>query len=359
MMAEPPIVAEPPAPAAPPPAPSRPPQRGPTTPQYILGLFVLWQLFFLVASNFIGMVQSVQKHTSYIPKDWKKKIDRHASWFFNENSHFNDALKAVDGITDRWAYLTCQPQGWSLFAPNVGREITFVAVEMRWDDHDPWARPAPAGAEMPYAPELLLSENEPRDPTHFFRWGKFRLRKYESYLDVSLTVDSKDPAEVASDWEEQIKKRLTYNQDRRWDNIHAYFLSRFRDFRETHPNRPMPRQFILHVRRYDIPRPSEFSLSWYRPDSLPICRWKPGNAGDQPPSEPDDTEPVSPYYQMERYVPSVYDVLCSDIPDLRKNASPEVLAFIGYWSQAGLPFGFVSAGAYQRTFAPGHFVKLD
>ena len=41
---------------------------------------------------------------------------------------------------------------------------------------------------MPYQPELLLSDNEPVNPRRFFRLGRFRLRKYESGLDLVLRV---------------------------------------------------------------------------------------------------------------------------------------------------------------------------
>jgi hypothetical protein len=323
------------------PAPTR---RGPSNAQYLLGLFVLWQLFFLCASNFIGLVQGIQESESYIPKSLKKEIERQFPWFLNENSHFNDALKAIDGITDRWAYLSCQPQGWTLFAPNVGHEATFVAVEMRWDNIDPLAAPGVRPA-MPYVPEMLLSENEPRDPTHFFRLGKFRLRKYESYLDVSLTCESDtDSEQIADDWSGQIQRCLT----KRWANIHAYFLCRFRAFQEKHPRRPMPQQFILHVRRFEIPRPEAYSTAWYSPSSLPIARWKPGDRADE-----------SPRLQMQRYVPRAYDVICANNPGFRARFRPELLALLSYWSQPTQPLSFMFAGAYHRAFESGKFVPLD
>ena len=34
----------------------------------------------------------------------------------------------------RWADLTGQQQPWSLFAPAVGADVTFPAVEFRWHD---------------------------------------------------------------------------------------------------------------------------------------------------------------------------------------------------------------------------------
>jgi hypothetical protein len=363
--------------------------RGPTSAQYFLGLFVLWQLFFLFASNIGGLIQDVQNHTSYLPRDWSQKINRVVPGLLGKKDRVNDVLVTIEGNTDRWAYLTCQPQSWRLFAPNAGKDATFVAVELRWDDGDPLS---PGKADrfkkgsgtfgrstllavpakvpdpflnreaMPYAPELLLSENEPRDPRSFFRMGQFRLRKYESNLDVSLTLTSGDDlAAIAEEWERQIKDRLS----NRWDNIHAYFLCRFRDYQKRHPERPMPRQMILHVRRYDIPGPDQFSTSWYFPDSLPMVRWKPPVINTvliaivgAAPGISGVTED-SPYYRMERYVPSAFDVLCSARPAIRAHVNPEVLALMAYWPQPAQPLAFALAGIQHRIFIPGHFVVLN
>src|SRR5262249_54091092 len=153
------------------------------------------------------------------------------------------------------------------FAPGVDQDITFVAVELRWD---PEGRSQPA--RPPFPAELLLSENEPEDPTAFFRWGKFRLRKYESYLDLSLTVaPGQDPAEAAGRRREQVRKKVA----KEWDTIHAYFQYRWQSYRSEHPGRPLPTKFILHVRQYHIPEPGGASGALPVPASFPIARWRP------------------------------------------------------------------------------------
>jgi hypothetical protein len=267
-----------------------PPPRRPSNLQVFLGLFILWQLFFLFWSNFLGYANSIRDDEDYqekLPQLWYDFVEHCLGWRLKEEGlkwmkkegHLDDACKTIRGLTDRWEELTNQPQNWSLFAPQVGREVTFVAVELRWD------RPAKSGkkpggreAPVPYAPELLLSENEPADPARFFRVGRFRLRKYESNLDVILREDDD---ETEAETRERWRKRIRGKVEREWDTIPAYLKLRCRAYLAEHPDRPRPRQVILLVRQYTIPAPGEFSRDWYRaPRSMKMARWQPGVSFD-------------------------------------------------------------------------------
>jgi hypothetical protein len=253
-------------------AADKPPRRGPTTAQYFLGLFVLWQLFFLFASNLISLGDTLRdSDKEYLSKEWKQRLNLLAPGWENKQGHFHDALNVVESITLRWEQLSAQPQNWSLFAPGVSEQVTFVAVELRWDDPDgaDWEK-----GQMPYAPEPLLSDNEPRDPTRFFRLGKFRLRKYESYLDVILRQYEKEtPEEAVEHWQGKIRE-LVKDQSA---TIPAYLKLRYRQYAEEHPDRPPPRQVILLVRRYTIPEPEDYSEDWYHHrKTVPVARWRPG-----------------------------------------------------------------------------------
>jgi hypothetical protein len=266
-----------PEPLAPQPSPKTvPPSNArPTTAQVFLGIFILWQMFFLFASNLVGLLGEVRNETSYqknFPRDWLGVITKTFPDWLNKEGHVHDALNVVKDLTTRWEQLAGQPQGWSLFAPEVTNQITFVAVELRWDD--PQTSKARRDRLAPYPPELLLSENEPKDKTRFFRWGKFRLRKYESYLDTVLRVykaetpEEKDETleEAVERWEKRIKKKVADEED----NIQAYLKMRCRQFMSKHADRPWPKQVILIVRRFEIPPPKEFSEDWYKdPRDMP------------------------------------------------------------------------------------------
>ncbi len=257
-----------PSPPAAAPAPGRP-----KTAQVFLGIFILWQIVFLFVSNFVNLGDDLRKEDEYrkkLPRDMEGVIKRTFPDWFDKKGYFHDFCAVLFGLTKRWEAFSGQPQGWSLFAPGITRQITFVAVELRWDD--PEDRHEGAGHMAPYPPELLLSENEPPDKARFFRVGKFRLRKYESYLDTVLRqyeaeVDEETgkvtPKETLREAVERWPKRIRDKVDDEEDNIVAYLHLRCKQYLESHPGRPHPRQVILLVRRFEIPKPGEFSEDWY------------------------------------------------------------------------------------------------
>jgi hypothetical protein len=292
---------------SPPSAPERPPvmhvpsPRGLRTAQVFLGMFVLWQLFYLCSANLLSLANKVRKKkgsndaTKTLPRGWQAVLNRIIPGWLDEKGHVHDCLDILDKVNDRWEKFTGQPEHWQLFAPGITRDITFVAVELRWDE-DPRSAPAVArplaplmvhnllelanlavasrGRALPYAPEPLPSKNEPANPKRFFKWGKFRLRKYESYLDLVLEVekDRETPAEAADRCQGEIKTKVRDE----WDKMLPYLRMRCREFLAEHPERPMPKQVILLVRRYEIPKPEEFSTEWYKPDVQTVARWQPG-----------------------------------------------------------------------------------
>jgi hypothetical protein len=255
---------------------SPPSSASPTTAQVFLGIFVLWQLFFLFTYNFVTLGNDLRKEEDYkkkLPRDWKGVIEKTFPDWFDKKGHFHDVCAAINGLNKRWSALGGQPQGWSLFAPEISKQITFVAVELRWDE--PERNRTRRRPMAPFPPELLLSENEPKDKAQFFRLGKFRLRKYESYLDTVLRKwDDETLQEAVERWGDRIRKKVK-DED---DNILAYLQMRWEEYSAEHPARPMPRQAILLVRRFEIPEPQNFSEDWYKDPrgdpqrQLPIAR---------------------------------------------------------------------------------------
>jgi hypothetical protein len=311
-----------PAPSPGPPLPpplayqgNRPPARGPTTAQVFLGLFVLGQLLFLSAANCLSIINELRDDQDdedvqeVMRRDWKKIVNRVAPGWLEKKGHIHDALEVVRSVVIRWEELTNQPQYWKLFAPYISKDVTFVAVEFRWEEvpnsaravHRPLAAlggsnplgvltltAAASQRPMPYQPELLLSENEPANPRQFFRAGRFRLRKYESGLDVVLRVKGNESLDRTVDrWRDQIKDKV----EKDWDNMLPYLRLRLRDFRACFPERRPPDQVILLVRHYRIPKPEKFSEKWYVPDTQPLARWQPG------------AEWVNGYLPIEYHIP--------------------------------------------------------
>jgi hypothetical protein len=247
-----------------------PPTGTPSTLQVLLGLFIVWQIIYGVVGNLLNVADE-SRSTLAAPEGEPAHVQKTAEvveWlapgWARKEGHVHDAAEVVAGLTRRWGQVTGQVQGWSLFAPSVGRHNTFVAVELRWDDGSPL--------------ELLLSDNEPADPNHFFRLGDFRLRKYESHIDVILTLHDDELTEAAAGrWRRLIEDKM----DTDAKDMLAYLQWRWRRFQQAHPDRPTPSQVIFYVRRFSIPPPEQVPWRWdtsnYQMfDMQPLARWQPG-----------------------------------------------------------------------------------
>jgi hypothetical protein len=261
-----------------------------TGPRLLLGAFILGQLAFLVVINFLELIKSARDE---LPKDYAKAIDRVVPGWPSKQGHFHDLADVADRLTRRYAQLTGQTQGWSLFAPDVGKQCVFPAVLVRWDE-DPLSAPAltrlltplaattpleasalraacSAGrpAAVPPAPVTILSDNEPRDVNRYFRLGRFRLRRLESNL-VLVLRQTKDetPAEAAERWRGRIYKLL----DEDGDVVKAYLRWRWGSYRKTHTGTPEPARLILVMRRWAIRPPEKAPPYWDGPFTMPVAR---------------------------------------------------------------------------------------
>ena len=163
----------------------------------------------------------------------------------------------AEQVFTRWVELTGQTQSWSLFAPNVWTHVPFDAVELRWD-----AKP----------PVLLLSDNEPRDIHRYFRVGYFRLRRFESSIDVGLPLDAdKQPEEMQDLWRRNIADRVREQAVA----MRAYMEWRMKRYMDDHPDLETPEQVILHLRVYRIPPPRTKPWDWSGPEDHVLARWRP------------------------------------------------------------------------------------
>jgi hypothetical protein len=308
--------------------PSPPASQPLTGPRILLGAFILWQLVFLFGVNFIELIHTARDD---LPKDYGKAIDRVFPGWPSKRGHFHDLTDMADRLTRRYAQLTGQTQGWSLFAPDVGRQCVFPAVLVRWDD-DPrsapaltrpltplgattplegaalWAaalrsplprsagesaarefatlaaanpleagvlraaRSAGLGVGVPPPPLTILSDNEPRDVHSYFRLGLFRLRRLEGNLVITLRVlEDETPAEAAKRWHRRIFKLL----DDDGDVVKAYLRWRWESYRRAHPGTPEPAQLILVMRRWAIRPPDRAPPYWDGPFTVPVARVQP------------------------------------------------------------------------------------
>lgn len=230
-----------------------------TNGQIWLGLFVVWQLFFMLAANGVDLLQRL----GLVAREIEPAIPSKASGRLTEGGHVLEFLDGVGYLTTRWGQLTGQPQGWALYAPFIRREITFLALEFHFDSSQ--------------APVKLLSANEPTDPGHFLRIAKSRLHQYEYRIEIALpSYDGKSPEELAEIWRTIIHDRV----QRDWRYLLAYAKYRLAGWQQEHRELPTPQEVILSVRSYRIPPSGTEPWMWIGPEDRPIARWRPGAAAD-------------------------------------------------------------------------------
>jgi hypothetical protein len=225
--------------------------RKPSIPRFLLGLFVVWQLFFLLMSNFLPFVPHGKEEHDELTDD----LTLHG-----QATGVRPLQNAVEGlalVTDRWLEVTGQLQGWSLFAPTFPPQAGFVAVELRWNNFSP-----PLG-------ETLLSRFEPEDPLHYFRVpdSHGRLFNFESRL--CILANYRVPQAVADDpdkWKEEITGRVRTQ----WKSIRAYL--RWRSRGQVLP----PDEATLVIHLYETPGPYEKPWEPAGPFTRPLARWRPG-----------------------------------------------------------------------------------
>jgi len=223
-----------------------------TAPRILLGLFIVGQLVFLFTTNFLGFVQ---EYKDQIPKHWQAPIERIAPGFTKQEGHVWELTQTLSRLTEMWEHGTGQAQQWMLFAPRIGKDCTFPAVELT------------DSQAMPQAPELWLSDNEPEDIERFFRFGNFRLRRFENNLVVDLSADD-------SEAKEEIDRYLKKDGDL----VFAYLQWRLEQIQQRKTTRQQPHQVILLMRRYRINDPGEGEQLWEGPHTTPVARWQPGIA---------------------------------------------------------------------------------
>lgn len=225
---------------------------------FALGLFVLWQLLFLFGDNVSKFLLN--------EREAFPALGRAAPEFAGGKGVAYGAVEQASEVGSRWLELTNQAQTWSLFAPNIWQDIPFVAVEFRWDE----------ASGLP--PVFLLSDNEPADPGCYLRLGKFRVRRYESNIDVNLLHGLADPTEQPKDdWYFAFRNKVR----REWRAMHAYLKWRWEAHHAVHPELPEPEQVVLHVRVYRVPPPpGPEPWAWAGPFCSPVARWRPQRPPD-------------------------------------------------------------------------------
>jgi hypothetical protein len=228
---------------------SRPTGRWPGA---LLGLFVAWQLAFILAANLFEFyphrVHRIDELTSYRE-------------LLAGTENPNPVVHALASVTDCWGQLTGQYQMWWLFAPDFPPQATFPVVELRW--RDPALKPV-----------RLQSVLEPADTAAYFHapGTADRLLHYEVNLGLGYAYCTEDEAaKDPANWR-RLHRDMVQSQ---WKSMRAYMRWRMNDYLAAHPEAPTPDEVRLLIRTYPTPLAGPPRGSRGQAVDHPFARWRP------------------------------------------------------------------------------------
>jgi hypothetical protein len=211
----------------------------PTFWQILLGLFVAWQLLFLLAGNAARILPAI--------------LPSH-----EEPNHLNELVSSVSAVTEGWMQLTGQSQGWRLFAPTVPTRALFVTVELS----------GPGDARV------MASFFEPAPAGHFFHQpgSGDRLWHMEKNLAWPFVAwDADAVAQRPGEWRQYLEDSIRHQ----WRAYRGFLAWRLRKFHEEHPEEPAAEALYLQVQVFTPSAGTEQPAS--RQITVLVLRWRPGH----------------------------------------------------------------------------------
>lgn len=270
-------------------------ETSPRTAQVVLGLFICWQLWFLVSQNVLSWLTHAQTYVAVSsgtePTQTETAVEYLAPGFTRDegDGQVLSAAKWVAETNKPWAQLTGQLQMWGLFTGRYSRDCVFPAIIARWTDEDPgeipwlgeeefdWKRLLEKG-DAPIEPRLILTPHEPSELTSYFRWRQMRMRRFENALHFVLVPEEGQTSEERAEaWEKSIRKHLGKHG---W-LFTTYLNVKRKEFESEWEGLPPPKQLILLLRRVHATPAEEAPPHWSGPFVVPLLLWKPPGPGEK------------------------------------------------------------------------------
>ena len=235
--------------------PDPPPSRARRGLAVLVGLFAVWQLVYLPAAN---LVVFVPRRPAGPPLHPAIGDGYQAKGTF---AAFEPLQRAVDrggDALERWAEVSGQEQGWSLFAPGLPPYSVFVAVEYHWADG---------------TSDTALSQYEPRDHLNPpVRAPLIHDRRFNFEMQFMYPVWYATPDLVAERPELWADLPDTV---RAWRaEIRAWLGWRLAEYRAANPHRDRPRAVVMKHRYIRMPKPGE-PRDTREVTERPFARWHP------------------------------------------------------------------------------------
>src|SRR5215212_10633648 len=100
--------------------------------QALLGIFILFQIAFLISANMLGFLRTVPDQLKDKPLALVKQA---APGLAASDAHGYQWSERVETALTRLGQLTGQEQGWQLYTP-TGKNTGFPVVVLLWDEPD-------------------------------------------------------------------------------------------------------------------------------------------------------------------------------------------------------------------------------
>ena len=149
-------------------------------PSYLVGVFVCAQLVYLPLSN---LLLAVPREPAPATPEFLDAYQ--AEGRVSRYDAVQQPVEAVGDLCSRYGELTCQPQGWALFAPRFGPAGAFLTLR---------ATTADGTTE-------LRSTFEPADPAHYIRFNLVDYRPYYREMGYAILYSTWTPDAFATDGE--------------------------------------------------------------------------------------------------------------------------------------------------------------
>ena len=159
---------------------------------YLLGAFVCAELAYLPLAN---VLQRVPRQPDPLPQEILGRHQREGR--ATKSDSLQSAIDSTGKFCDRWAEVTAQNQGWSLFAPRFGQTGTFLTLEVVAAD----------GSRTE-----LRSRFEPADPSHYVRFDVLNYRLFYREMSYALVYSQWTPDSFATrgeEWRQAIRDYVT------------------------------------------------------------------------------------------------------------------------------------------------------
>jgi hypothetical protein len=242
-----------------------------------LGVFIVWQLVFLVVANVLDFFPHRVHRLDELTNFRVLPAGSRCPW---------PLVHAVASVTDRWAHLTGQYQMWWLFAPDFPAQATFPVVELRWDD-----------PLLASAPVRLPSAACPADRSAYFHapTSADRLLQYEANLCLGYAFWNENSLAEDPVGSRQFQFDLVRSQ---WKSMRAYMRWRTAQFLGQRPDLPPPDEVCLLIRIAPTPAWNATANRHAPTIDCPFARWRCAENGSA------EVLPVEVFDPLiERYVP--------------------------------------------------------